>query len=68
MVALFIISTVMGLIGGVSYFISRRVYLGLSRNGFRASMAVSAVIFVLSFVAIVAIVCFVFILNVGFER
>lgn len=68
MVALFIISTVLGLIGGVSYFISRRVYRGLSRNGFRAAMAVSAVVFALSFASIVAIVCFVFILNFQFER
>lgn len=68
MAALFIISTVIGFIGGISYFISRRVYRGLSKKGFRSPMAVSVVIFVLSFVSIIATVCFVFILNFQFER
>ena len=67
-VAIFILSTALGLIGAISYFVSRRVYRGLSKNGFKSPMAVSAAVFVLSFASIVAIVCVVFVLNFSFER
>lgn len=65
---LVIILAILIFIGVIAYFISRRVYRRLSQKGYKSPKTVSAIIFVLSFVSILAIVCVVFVYNFRFER
>lgn len=67
-IGLIFVSVVLGILGGIAYLISSRVYRGLAARGVQSSKAVGIATFVISFLGMVAIVCTVFILNLNFER